>query len=163
MLNAKKHTTIIVFVFGLIFSVLTTNVQAQKAPANLRAAILVKVLQFEKGFKAGGSIYVIGDNDLAGQLKASGKFSSVETGGSVPSAKYDAIYCDDAGAVGGVLSYAKKHKAPSITGVLSLVEKGITIGIGVEGGKPKILMNLSSSNAEGLEWNPAIFNIVTKI
>ncbi len=136
---------------------------AQKAPANLRAAILVKVLAFEKNYKPNGAIYVIGDNELAAQLEASGKFSKVDKGTGAPSGSYDAVYCDDAGLVGAVTAYTKGKKVPSLTGVLGLVEKGITVGIGIDGGKPKILMNLSSSQAEGLDWNPAIFNIVTKI
>jgi hypothetical protein len=156
MLTKKIFAGIILVLFFVSFS------YAQKAPANLRAAIIVKILAFEKGYKPNGSIFVIGDNDLASQLQASGKFSKVETGSS-PSGSFNAVYCDDAGAVGAVTSYTRSKKVPSLTGVLGLVEKGITVGVGIDGGKPKILMNLSSSQAEGLDWNPAIFNIVTKI
>ncbi|HOM66121.1 MAG TPA: hypothetical protein PLI27_00045 [Ignavibacteriales bacterium] len=152
-----------IFAAFLLFLFLTSVNYAQKAPANLRAAILVKVLAFEKGYKPNGSILVIGDNELAAQLEASGKFSKVDKGSGAPSGSYNAVYCDDAGLVGAVTSYTRSKKVPSLTGVLNLVEKGITVGIGIDGGKPKILMNLSSSQAEGLDWNPAIFNIVTKI
>lgn len=154
--------TKMVAVFALVLFVSSISF-AQKAPANLRAAILVKVLAFEKNYKPNGTIYVIGDNELASQLEASGKFSKVDKGTGAPSGSYDVVYCDEAGAVGAVTAYTRSKKVPSLTGVLSLVEKGITVGIGIDGGKPKILMNLSSSQAEGLDWNPAIFNIVTKI
>jgi hypothetical protein len=48
-----------------------------------------------------------------------------------------------------------------MTGIPDLVPKGISLGIGLSGGKPKILLNLSSSKDEGIDWNHAILKVST--
>jgi len=44
-----------------------------------------------------------------------------------------------------------------------LTTLGISLGIGLEDGKPKILLNLSASKDEGIDWNPAILKIATTL
>ena len=45
----------------------------------------------------------------------------------------------------------------------SLSASGVTLGFGVTGGKPKILLNLTSSVDEACDWNPAIMKVAKTI
>ena len=47
----------------------------------------------------------------------------------------------------------------SVTNVASFVERGVTLGIEMENNKPKVLLNLTSSESEGLNWDPKILKI----
>ena len=51
----------------------------------------------------------------------------------------------------------------SITGNPDLASKDVSLIVGISNGKPKILLNLSSSKGEGIEWNPAILKVAATI
>lgn len=59
-----------------------------------------------------------------------------------------------------IKSLADKNKLFTITGVPELVEEGeASVGIGVEGGKPKIIVSKKKLQAEGQELTPELLKI----
>ena len=87
----------------------------------------------------------------------------VDSGDGVPASKPNILFVGKSADVAKAIEYSRANKILSVTGVVDHVNKGVTLGIGVEGGKPKILLNLSSSSDEGLDWNPAIIKIAKTI
>jgi hypothetical protein len=47
----------------------------------------------------------------------------------------------------------------TLTGVPDYVESGLSVGIGVKGGKPQIMINLSAAKAEGIDFNSKLLNL----
>ena len=58
-----------------------------------------------------------------------------------------------------VMRYTRDNDLLSVTTVAGHVDKGITLGIGVEENRPKILLNLTGSKAERMSWDPKILKI----
>ncbi|MDY6989918.1 MAG: YfiR family protein [Thermodesulfobacteriota bacterium] len=141
-----------------------------EAPPKLQAALFVKLLAFNKGLASGGdiSIYVVGSQAFAtamksgiGQRIGQGKISAVTTGDGLPTEKPEVIYVGNASMTDKVIEYTRANGIMSITGKPAQVKKGVALGVGVREGKPKILLNLSASKAEGIDWNPALLKIAT--
>ncbi len=170
----KKQKLIYVLLASLIL-LFGSNViaQVQDAPASVAAAMILKVVGFEKGISAGGdvNIYVLGAADVASELKkgigtAIGKatLKSVESGEALPGTKPTILFIGNAAKLSDCLAYTHANKILSTTGKPDLVSSGVTLGFGVGAdSKPKILLNLSASSEEGLEWNPAILKVAQTI
>lgn len=145
-----------------------------KAPANIQAALLMKLLAQNKQINNGGStgIYVIGNTSFTAAMKpvvgrklGKGKLSSVKEA-KVPTDKIEglmAIYVGDPKQWEAVKAYCRKYKVLSITGLPELVEKGVTLSIGVAKKKPKVILDMAAAKAEGAEWDPAVMKVATLI
>ncbi len=159
-------------------------IQASGAPAGadvdpaLAAKIIVKVLAMDEGLpsRAGGGIVVgVHGSDAAfdafSQLKgqAISKESSLSVSQVVkvdampPTVKPTVLFCGPSCDPAAASKYAQGAKVLSTTNVASYVENGISLGVGVEANKPKILLNLQASDAEGISWNPNILKIAKKV
>jgi hypothetical protein len=143
---------------------------AQFAPAKITAPLIAKVLPFEKNISANGDIkiHVFADADVQSELeKTVGmsvgkvKISEITTGGNINGAKV--VVVDDPSQVEKVKKYCRENNALSITRDVNLLKDGITLCIAISSGKPKLIINLSASNEEGLTWNPALFKIAEKL
>lgn len=64
--------------------------------------------------------------------------------------------------VGGLLDVTRSMQVVTVTGVPEYVERGVSMGFGVKGEKPLILVNLNASRLEGAEFT-AQFLKLTKI
>jgi hypothetical protein len=138
----------------------------ERVPPEIQAALFVKLLGFDRSLRGDVSIIVIGDPKFAAEMRkgigkdiGTGKLISVAESAELPSEKPSVVYLGDASKVREVMDYARANKILSITGIPELAELGISMGIGVSGGKPEVLLNMSSSKAEGRDWNPAILKI----
>jgi hypothetical protein len=138
------------------------------APITLQAAIILKVLAFNNNISSGGAItvYVSGAPDFAAEMKkAVGKPVGAATVGKViegagpPSEKPSVVFVGTESSLTEILTYTKNNKILSISGNPALVSKNVSLVIGVSESKPKILLNLSSSKDEGIDWNPAILKV----
>ncbi|MBN2425058.1 MAG: DUF4154 domain-containing protein [Calditrichaceae bacterium] len=155
----------IFLVIGILFSV--NNIlfaQTKEAPAPIAAALLVKVIGFEKNISAGEiTIYVLGSSDITAELRkviGTANIKSVQTGSSLPSTKPSILFIADEGKMAEAVEYTRKNKILSVTNLPELVSKGVTLGFGIgKADKPIILMNLTSSAEESLDWNPAIMKV----
>ena len=143
-------------------------------PAKLVSAFIVKLASFEKNLSSSPgdiTIYVMGAPEVAKELKTGigksiGKatLKNVISGDKLPDTKPSIFYIGDESKVDEVKNYCRSNKVLSVTGLPDLVAKGITLGVGIgEDGKPRILLNISSSVEEGLDWNPAILKVATTI
>jgi acylphosphatase len=154
----------------LLLLFLNTQVSAQtkEAPASIAAALLVKVIGFEKNISAGDiTIYVLGSSSMASELKkviGQAKIKTVDSGNSLPSAKPSILFVADNNKADAAMKYTQENKVLSATNIPDLVSKGTTLGFGVGAdNKPKILLNVTSSAKEGLDWNPAIMKVAQVI
>lgn len=138
--------------------------QVNEAPAPIAAALLVKVIGFEKNISASDiSIYVFGSGDIANELKkviGQANIKNVQSGNRLPSSKPSILFVANDGKVDAATKYTQDNKVLSATNIPDLVSKGVTLGFGVgNDNKPKILLNVTSSAKEGLDWNPAIMKV----
>lgn len=138
-------------------------------PPKLQAAIIMKLLPYYTNLGDGPfTIHVIGSPEVAKELKSSWKGKAAGkatlndiTEGDSPSNGAKVIYVGS--NVASAIAHTQGNQILSVTGNATFVTQGVTLGIGVEGGKPKILLNLSSSKAEGINWNPAILKVAETI
>ena len=154
---ATKAMLLMIF----LASIMTINVIAQDmpVPTDLQAALFKKIFSFDKTLSGLPKVLILYSDGSAGvkdQLIKS--FSSVgitaagvtadQLGGSMNSGTV--VYVAP-GVISPNSQFSNK-KVLSITGVTSYVESGkVSVGIGTEGGKPKIIVNISQLKSEGHE------------
>lgn len=162
-----KRTAVLIGCLMLIG--LAMPAHAQKAPPQLQAALFVKLLAYYTNLGSDTFIiHVVGAPEVAAALKGQkgkkvGKASlgDISEGDGPPSNGAKVIYVGK--AVKAITGYSQANKVLTITGDPSYVNDGVTLGIKIEGGKPKILLNLSSTKAEDVNWNPAILKVASTI
>ena len=168
--QAAAITCAVSMFFAFAPSMYAANIAV--APPQIQAALFVKLLSFHNGINGGGdiSVHVIGAPDFAAEMT---KIIGVKIGQSTLTAinegedsdslteKPSAIYIGDASKLDDVIRYTRANKVLSMTGIPELVSAGITLGIGVSGGKPRVLLNISSSKDEDIDWNHAILKVST--
>jgi hypothetical protein len=143
-----KHSHFIIFIVLVLF--VSDILVAQKAqiPPQVQAALLKKIFSFDKALsmKTAIDITVIGGgNEILSALKNAG-LNAV----SGNTADGDVVY------VGSESSATKasttKAGILSVSGIPANAENGsVSIALGVEGGKPKIIINMVQLKAEGHE------------
>lgn len=160
----KRGAIALMLVTGLSLPAL-----AQKAPPSLQAALFVKLLSFYTNLGEGDfTIHVVGAPEVAealkGQIgKAVGKatLKEISEGDGPPTNGAKVIYVGK--SVKALTGFSQDKKLLTITGEPDFVNEGVTLGVKIEGGKPKILLNLSSTKAEDVNWNPAILKVASTI
>jgi hypothetical protein len=142
------------------------------APVSVQAAIFLKLLEFDKNISSGGSItvYVVGSSEFASAMKqAEGKavggatIGKIVEGTGLPAEKPSVVYIGSASMLSEIQKYTTSNKVLSITGLPDLASKGVTLTVGISEGKPKIMLNLTASKDEGIDWNPAILKVAATV
>lgn len=173
----KSHPCFIMFVFVscLIFQAPFSATESQAedygiAPVQMQAALFMKLLSFHEGISGGGavSLHVVGAPDFAAEMQGiigekigNSELAEVTENSDLPPQTPSVIYAGDASKLDAILEYTRKNSVLSITGIPELVVKGVSLGIGVAGGKPRILLNISASKEENINWNHAILKVST--
>lgn len=157
----KVILLIIILLFILNIVVLA---QTKEAPEPIAAALLVKVIGFEKKISQGDiSIYVLGSWNMTKELQkiiGQANIKNVESGNNLPSTTPSILFVCDKSKVDEAIKYTQDNKILSVTNIPDIVTDGVTLGFGVgDDNKPKILLNINSSAKEGLNWNPAIMKV----
>jgi hypothetical protein len=143
-----------------------------EAPVALQAALFLKLLPFDKNIISSGSvtIYVANAPEFAAEMKkAEGKLigaaviAKVLDGKGVPAEKPSVIYVGSESVLKDLVAYTKENKILSISGKPELVSQDISLFVDISSEKPKILLNLSASKDEGIDWNPAILKVAATI
>ncbi len=137
------------------------------APAQIQAALFVKLLAFHQGLAGQEiTIHVVGNDKVAAELKrvsgvavGTGKLGGVTAGGIPPEKKPSAVYIGDPARLEAATDYARKNGVITLTGLPELVPRGVSLGIGISGGKPRVLLNISASKDEGIRWDPTILKV----
>lgn len=163
---------------------------AQTAPFKIQAAIILKVLNYDRALKTRASktlrILVVTDTKTSPKSAELSKAFSVISGQSVQGVDLQVeIYefksasqlASDIGSQHNSAVYvpegisdptfqAVKDLAgmvPTFAGNAELVEKGLAVGIDVEGGKPKIVVNLSVMRRSGLDLSSTVLKLARVI
>ena len=144
---------------------MTANIYSQEVPANLQAALFKKIFSFNKTLSAKGSVEigVIGasGDGIVAAFKEAG-INAKAMGGNQITGDVNVVYVMP-GAASTKQQSASKGVL-SISGVTSLVENGqVAIGLDIEGGKPKIVINMAQLKAEGQELTADLLKIVKVI
>ncbi|MDJ0835963.1 MAG: YfiR family protein [Acidobacteriota bacterium] len=170
MMTATGRTVFRAVALLLVLVLLGTPAPSQdKAPPNIQAALFMKLLAFYTNLGSDPfTIHVVGAPNVAKALKTyigkkagKAKLKSVTEGSGPPNGVAQIVYVgQDAGTL---TKYCQANGVLSITGISKYVNEGVTLGIGVENGKPKILLNLSSTKAENINWNPQILKVASTI
>ena len=137
------------------------------APAQIQAALFIKLLAFHQGLAGQEiTIHVVGDDKVAAELKrvsgvgiGTGKLGGVTAGGIPPEKKPSAVYIGDPARLEAAVGYTRKNGMISLTGLPDLVPRGVSLGVGISGGKPRVLLNISASRDEGIHWDPTILKV----
>ncbi len=160
------------FLLIVSFALSSFSEEIGTAPVSVQAAIFLKLLEFDKNISSGGSInvYVVGSSEFAAAMKqAVGKavggatIGKVVEGAGLPADKPSVIYIGTASALGEIQKYTTTNKILSISGLPELASKGVTLTVGISEGKPKIMLNLTASKDEGIDWNPAILKVAATV
>ena len=150
---------VVLLMVGMMLSTGTLAAQSMAVPANLQAAIFKKILGFDKTLQAKGRIEVaVVYGDVAAKDAITGAFNDLGIS-TVPLKSDQAAQSIGEATVVYVAPGASapkqlcaKNKVLSLSGVASLVESGqVSVGVAVEGGKPKILIHRGQLKAEGHE------------
>ncbi|MBD3240023.1 MAG: DUF4154 domain-containing protein [Chitinivibrionales bacterium] len=159
--------------FAILLAFCTTAFTGtEKAPEKVQAALFMKLLAFHKGIASGGDVvvYVAAASDFAAELRkgigkkiGSAELVSVIEGNETPTEKPSVIYIGSEELVDSLTSYTRTHDLLSITGIPGLVERGISLGVGTQDGKPTVRINTTASKEESAEWDAAIFKIATTV
>jgi len=163
----KKLSVMALILFAGV--TLSTPAFAQKAPPKLQAALFVKLLGFYTNLGSGDfTIHVVGAPAVAEQLKGhvgkkvgKAKLSAISEGDGPPSNDAKVVYVG--ASVKEITGFSQANKVLTITGEPKFVNDGVTLGVKIEAGKPKILLNLSSTKAEDVNWNPAILKVASTV
>ena len=133
--------------------------QEMPVPANLQAALFKKIFSFNKTLQAKGNVEVAVLGGGSGEVVSAFK----EVGLNVKAV--------DQVPPGASVVYVMPGATPpkqkgvfSISGVPSYVESGkVSVGVGIDGGKPKIIVHLAQLKAEGQEMSADLLNIAKVI
>lgn len=169
-----KNSFFVFLSITLILGIPLRPARAEAAlPAGLAAALVLKVASFDTNLSSLGQVtaYVVGSSELQGELSkligqkiGTGTLSSVEGGGSIPSAPVSMIIVGEGVSVSDVVSYAKSNKAFAIGVTSEAVKDGLPVGVVlIDNGKPGILLNVEASSAIGVQWNPAIMKVAKTV
>ncbi len=146
--------------------------QLADASADIAAEYCLKVGAWEKGIAGGGdvTIYVLDNPAIAQELtKSIGKkigksvLMKVEEGSTLPADKPNILFIGNPTRVAESIKYSRDNNVLSVTHSPGLVWEGVTLGLGIERLKTRIVLNLSSSIDEELNWNPAIMKVARTV
>ena len=152
------------------------SVQARslnEAPMNIQAALVIKLLSFNETVTQGGDlvVYVIGAPQFAQTMKPAigraigkSKFSDVVVLDHAPEAPPSGpavLYVGSDEPLGDCLAYCRKHKILSITGVPALMDKDVTLRIGIDKKKPAVLLSKALSSKETIQWDDKVWTIAS--
>lgn len=161
----SKIFLVLLFLVGI--PTVNSFAQDMAVPATLQAALFKKIFAFDKTVQAKGSTDVVilssggSADEIVSAFNSAGISTKVVSGNQVPSGA-NIVY-----VMPGVASpkqQCAQKKVLSISGVSSYAESGkVSIGLDVEGGKPKIIVNMAQLKAEGQELSSDLLKLAKVI
>ncbi len=153
-------------------------------PAKLQVAFIIKIFNFDKGIasRAGGSVKIgildAGGSDLKDEVKSQIKAASSKTIAGLSIEVVDISFSGkdalvgatkdvailyvlpgNEGNVAAIKAACAENKTRSFSCVESMIEGGIGIGVVLQGGKPKILINKSAAEESGAQLSAGVLKL----
>lgn len=156
----NKIFKVAIFLIGLM----TVNSFAQEmaVPVNLQAALFKKIFAFDKTLTAKGNIEIAVIGDGADEVVSAFKNAGINAKAAEQIGEASVAYVMPGTA--SIKSQSAAKGVLTISGVTSFVESGnVAVGIGVDGGKPKIVINMSQLKAESQELSADLLKIAKVI
>ena len=161
--NTSKNNRIF-FCLIFLFGITSMNIFAQEVPANLQAALFKKIFSFDKTLQSKGvDVAVLGasSDEIVAAFVGAGVNAKATGGNQVPGG-VSVVYVMP--GVGAINKQSAAKGVLSISGDVSNVESGkVAIAIGIEGGKPKIIINIAQLKSEGQELSADLLKIARVI
>jgi hypothetical protein len=161
----RKIFTILLFLIGL--TTVNSFAQEMAVPVNLQAALFKKIFAFDKTIQSKGSTDVMilstdgSADEIASAFSSVGINTKVVKGSQVPGGA-NIVYVMP--GVSSPKGQCAQKGVLSISGVGAYAEGGkVSIGLIVEGGKPKIVINIAQLKAEGQELSSDLLKIAKVI
>jgi hypothetical protein len=156
-------------VFAVLGCACISALAQRVPPPHVQSQLFAKLLPYYTNLADQPfTIHVINANQVASELKkfvgkkiGNAVLTGVTTGRSVPDGGAQVVYLNRFDQE--IIDYSLSHKMLTITGNPSLVEKGVTLGVGMSGKKTKVYLNLESSKKAGIQWNPTILRVSEKV
>lgn len=149
-----------IFMVIAIICVMSLNCFAQETvPLNIQTVLFKKIFGFDKTLVSKGKIEVAvlgsGGDAVASAFKEIGISAKASSGDQIPDGTTVVYFTS-----GSIKSHTASKGILSISGSSSLVESGkVAIGLGIEGGKPKIIIHMGQLKAEGQELSAELLKI----
>ena len=183
----KRRSAVALLLFSFPFH--QGNAQQIVVPVQIQIPLLLKVISLEKNISSRAVKYSIGiifqqssqaSREVKDELIAmNGKKESFLLNGTrvnfIPlevesekdiarilnSQRVDALYIPPLTSMNiKMLTEAtKSNRVLSVTGVPEYVERGVSVGIGIEGEKPEVIINVTASKEEGVEFSSKVLKM----
>lgn len=156
---------------------------AERVPPPLQVAILVKILVYDRAIfsrsRDGLTLAVIFDPDSEASTNARDAFTKAfnesprKVGDKIlieivelpqdeldaQAGKVDIVYIAEGADVAKIIEVSKKHRLITFASERSAVEDGVVLGLVPRGDKPKLLINVGASVANGMELDPSVLRL----
>lgn len=174
MLESAPSRRLVALGAALWLACFALPARAEGVDVDLASKIILKIMMLDQDLakKTGGKIEigVIGSPEAVAaftKLKGSAidKDAAISVGEVVaydslpPDQKPTMVFVGESADPAAVTKYTRGNRVLSVTNVSSFVDKGVTLGVGLENNKPKVLLNLTGSESEGMNWDPKILKI----
>ncbi len=159
-----KRFILLVSIFLIVAKVLFS--QTMPVPINLQCALFKKIFSYNKTLQTKGIKLAILYTDssikdeVVESFKQFGLFPTLVNNNDIGNVinNFTVIYITP--GCGSIKALTDKHQVFSISGLPSLAEKSeASVAIGIESGKPKILINKKKVESEGQELSPDLLKI----
>lgn len=169
----KHHGCMILAILLWVASTPCMARPLEEAPFNIQAALIIKLLAFNKNVNQGGDLvcYVIGAPKFAQTMEPAmgrsiGKsrlvaIKALDRVPETPPSGPAVLYVGQHDLVEPALAYCQKNQILSMTGVPKLMDKGIALRVGVEHRKPAVLLSSKLSAKEGVLWDSKVYLIAS--
>src|SRR6056297_474906 len=156
-------------ILGLLLIFNIAYAQLKKAPPSQIPQAIIQACVFEKSISTQDeiTIYVMGSEKIAdvlkmyvGQKLGNSTLTEVKVGQKAPSDKPTMLFLGDPELLNRATAYCQENGVLSITNMPSMVQAGVSLGIGIdEAGSLKLLLNPKAADKERTNWNLAIMKL----
>ena len=158
----------LVLIIGLTRTASASPTENGELPVNMQAALIMKILTFvpEYNNQAIG-VHIVGAPELKAALsrQTGKKIGAVRlesvSDGEIPASGVRVLFLGTHSAE--AIAYAREKKCLTVTSTVGLLDQGVSLCITSDAGKPKIILNLTASKEEGIQWSPKVLNIAETI
>jgi len=157
----------ILLVFILLME--TAPAEFKEAPPGQISQAIISACLFEKTISTMDNItiYIMGSEEIANSLQmylnqslGNATLKKINSGYKLPADTPTILFLGNKKLVGEASSYCQENGVLSITNIPGVVNKGISLGVGIdESGSLGLLLNPEETAREGKNWKPAIMKM----